>query len=133
MGYNGKNQALEKIGEQEVIIMTKKIVGLENVSGVELAVELQKGGKFVIYRYCISILILTFYNTSNTYFVRADESRVMPGLIFSLLSLFLGWWGIPWGPIRTVQSLIINFQGGKDVTAEVVTAIQATSRAKQEI
>lgn len=25
-------------------------------------------------------------------------------------SLLLGWWGLPWGPIRTIKSLIINFR-----------------------
>ena len=27
-----------------------------------------------------------------------------------LITFFLGWWGFPWGPIRSVQSLINNFR-----------------------
>jgi hypothetical protein len=102
-----------------------KIVGLEEVkSNMELQHELQRGAKFVVYQYCISILIMTFRRSSEIYFVRADESRVTRGLGFSLLSLFLGWWGIPWGPIYTIQALWNNFNGGKDVTNEILAAMK---------
>jgi hypothetical protein len=73
-----------------------KIVGMDEIkSGSHLQQELASGGKFVIYQYCISILIMTFKRRSNIYFVPAGESRVTKGLGFSLLSFFLGWWGIP--------------------------------------
>jgi hypothetical protein len=35
----------------------------------------------------------------------------------------LGWWGIPWGPLYTVQSLVRNTRGGiqdAEVNAEVL-------------
>jgi len=47
---------------------------------------------------------------------------------FTLLSLVLGWWGIPWGPIYTVQSLWVNAQGGRDVTREVAAALAVLAR-----
>jgi hypothetical protein len=101
-----------------------KIIGLEEVkTNMELQHELQRGAKFVTYQYCISILIMTFKRFSNIYFVRADESRVTKGLGFSLLTIFLGWWGIPWGPIYTIQALWLNFNGGKDVTAEILASM----------
>ncbi len=94
-----------------------KIIGMEGIqSGSHLQQEIASGAKFVIYQYCISVLIMTFKRPSGIYFVRAEESRVMKGLGFTLLSLVLGWWGIPWGPIYTIQSLWVNFHGGKDVT-----------------
>ena len=30
------------------------------------------------------------------------------------VSLFLGWWGIPWGPIRTIQSIVFNLRKLKE-------------------
>jgi hypothetical protein len=39
------------------------------------------------------------------------------------LSAFLGWWGIPWGPIYTIQSLSKNISGGKDVTDQVLASL----------
>jgi len=32
----------------------------------------------------------------------------LQSLPFTLLSLLLGWWGNPWGPIYTIQSLWVN-------------------------
>jgi hypothetical protein len=101
-----------------------KIEGIEGMTGTELRIELQRGGAFVIFQYCISILVITFKRSSSIYFIRAGESAVSKGLVFSLLSLLLGWWGIPWGPIYTIQSLVTNFQGGKDVTQEVMASLE---------
>lgn len=101
-----------------------KIVGMDEIkSGLHLQQEIASGGKFVVYQYCISVLIMTFRRSSDIYFVPASESRFVKGLIFSLLSFFLGWWGIPWGPIYTIQSLWTNFNGGKDVTQEVLASM----------
>jgi len=101
-----------------------KIKGIEGMTGEELAMELQQGTKFVVFQYCVSIVILTFRRPSAIFFVRAHENVVAKGLIFTLISVLLGWWGIPWGPIYTIQSLTINFGGGKDVTQEVLASIQ---------
>jgi hypothetical protein len=101
-----------------------KILGLEDIkSDGELQQELQQGGKFVVYQYCISVLILTFKRSSNVYFIRHEENAVIKGLPFTLLSLVLGWWGIPWGPIYTVQSVWVNFSGGKDVTQQIMPSL----------
>ncbi len=108
-----------------------KIKGIENMTGLEMAVELEKGAKFVVYEYAISLLIITFYRSSNYYFVRANENRLVKGLGFSLLTLVLGWWGIPWGPIRSFQALVINFQGGKDVTREVTAVIKRAAASQK--
>lgn len=100
-----------------------KIVGIEGMTGDELQAELRQGGKFVVFQYCISIIILTFKRPSNIYFVKAGESDVGKGLVFSIISLLFGWWGIPWGPIYTVQALVTNFRGGKDVTQDVLASL----------
>ncbi len=106
-----------------------KIVGLEEIkSSGELQQELQEGGKFVMYQYCISILILTFKRSSNVYFIRHEENAILKGLPFTSLTLLLGWWGIPWGPIYTIQSVWVNFQGGKNVTEEVLSSMISTSQ-----
>lgn len=102
-----------------------KIIGLEDIkSDGELQVELEQGGKFVIYQYCISILVITFKRSSNVYFIRHEENAILKGLPFTLLSLLLGWWGIPWGPIYTIQSLWVNLKGGRDVTQEIMPSMR---------
>ncbi len=107
-----------------------KIVGLEEIkSGMQLQQEIASGGKFVAYQYCISILILTFKRSSNIYFIPGGESRLTKGLGFSLLTFCLGWWGIPWGPIYSIQALWTNFNGGKDLTQEVLASLAKASQA----
>lgn len=62
-------------------------------------------------------------HSTDIYFVRADESRVGKSLPWTLLTLVAGWWGIPWGPIRSVQSVWTNLRGGQDVTAAVANSM----------
>ncbi len=101
-----------------------KIIGIEGLTWEELSRELQQGGRFVIYEYCISIVVMTFKQPSDIYFIRAGESAVGKGLGFTGLSLVLGWWGIPFGPIFTIWAVVTNFSGGRDVTREVVASLQ---------
>jgi hypothetical protein len=106
-----------------------KIVGLEDIkSGGHLQQEIQQGGKFVMYQFCISLLVITFKRSSNIYFISHDDNAVIKGLPFTLLALLLGWWGIPWGPIYTIQSIWVNFKGGKDVTNEVLASMSSVSQ-----
>ena len=99
------------------------IKGLEGLSVEVVNIELKLGGKFVVYQYCVSIVIMTFRRPTDVYFVKADESAIFKGLPFVLLSLVMGWWGFPWGPIYTIGSLITNLSGGKDVTDSVISAL----------
>ena len=96
-----------------------QIQGIEGMTTGQVEFELQRGAKFVFYYYCISLLVITFRRPSSIYFLRAGESAVVKSLPWTLLTVVAGWWGIPWGPIYSIQSLFINFKGGKDVTAEV--------------
>ena len=99
------------------------IKGLEGMNDAQIEAELRQGAKFVVFQYCISILILTFRRSSDVHFIKSGKSPFMLGLPYTLLSLFLGWWGIPWGPIYTIGAIVTNFGGGKDVTGELLKAI----------
>ena len=107
-----------------------KIKGTEGLSIADLNRELQRGARFVLYYYTVSIVVLTFKRPSDIHFVRGGETGVGKGLLFSFISFFFGWWGIPWGPIYTIQSLFHNFRGGKDVTKEVVQWLADTVAAQ---
>jgi hypothetical protein len=109
--------------------MALKIQGIDRLSQSELDFELGRGAKFVVFQYCISVIVLTFKRSSDVYFLRAGESALGKGLPFTLLSMVAGWWGIPWGPIFTVQSIYNNLQGGKDVTPAVRSSLAAPAGA----
>jgi hypothetical protein len=74
--------------------------GIKNMEGLSLAEinrELSCGAKFVVFQYCISILVMTFRRSSDIYFIKSDDSATNHGLGYSLLTLCLGWWGISMG------------------------------------
>jgi hypothetical protein len=96
-----------------------KIQGIEGMTAEQLKFEIQRGAKLVCYQYCISMVVMSFRRSSDVYFIPAGQSAVSKGLPWTLLTLLAGWWGIPWGPIFSIQSLITNFSGGKDVTPAV--------------
>jgi len=99
------------------------IDGFDHLSDDEVSRELENGARFVIYSYCISIVVLTFKQSSSVHFVRADESRFLKGLPYTLISLVVGWWGFPFGLIYTPWCIISNCAGGTDVTDEMLSAV----------
>jgi len=103
--------------------MSIQIKGMEGMAPSDIQRELENGAKFVMYQYAISIVVMTFRRSSSIHFIRAGSSAVVPGLGWTLLTLVLGWWGIPWGPIYTIGSLFTNLTGGKNVTQEVIHAL----------
>ena len=64
-----------------------QIKGIESMTSQELAREVAHGGKFVIYQYAISVVLLSFKQGTDVYFVRSTESAVVKGLPYTLLTL----------------------------------------------
>jgi len=100
-----------------------QIKNIQEMTVDELNRELERGGKFVVFQYCFSIIVMTFKRGSDVYFIRANESTLKYSIGYTLLTFVFGWWGIPWGPIYTIGSLYINLTGGKDVTKEVLNSL----------
>jgi hypothetical protein len=90
--------------------------GIENMTAEQVAAEVKIGARFVVFQYCISIVVMTFKRSSDVYFIRPGEGTLSKSVPFTLCSLFLGWWGIPWGPIWTITTIVKNLSGGRDVT-----------------
>jgi hypothetical protein len=102
-----------------------KINGIDGLTISQLQDEVNRGGKFVVYRFCISAVVVTFRRSSGIYFIKSDQSRVAKGLPWSLVTMVAGWWGLPWGVIYTIGSLGTNFGGGKNVTDDVMRLIHS--------
>ena len=96
------------------------VVGMDGLSDADVRRELSQGAKFVVFEYTISVIVLTFKRSSDVHFLRAGESAFAKSLPYTLISLFLGWWGFPFGLIYTPMSLITNLSGGRDVTAQML-------------
>lgn len=63
-----------------------KIQGLEGLSVSDINYEISRGGKFVMYQYCISIVVMTFRRSSGIYFIKSDESALKSGAGWTLLT-----------------------------------------------
>jgi hypothetical protein len=85
----------------------------------ELKQELKDGAKFIYFEYTISAIAMTFRRSSKIYFIKSDEGKFGKVIRFSLISLLLGWWAVPWGPIYTIGSIFSTLNGGKDITEDI--------------
>jgi hypothetical protein len=96
------------------------IAGTEGLSDAQIRQELTAGARFVVFEYTVSIIVLTFRRSSPVHFLRRGESGFAKGLPYTLISLFFGWWGFPFGLIYTPMALATNLSGGRNVTAQLV-------------
>jgi hypothetical protein len=97
-----------------------KIIGIEGMSRDEVIEEVERGGRFVLFTYTISLIFVTFRQPTPVYFIRAGRWAVGKGFGPTIMTFALGWWGIPWGPIFSIGSIARNLTGGKNVTVEVM-------------
>lgn len=92
--------------------------------------------RYVIFYMVKSYLVMTSRSTVQGIFCSAcSEKRAIKA---SLITWLLGWWGIPWGPIYSVQALFANALGGKqpdDLNARILAhqAMYFASIGKFEI
>ena len=67
------------------------------------------------YLMTVSIVVMTFKQPSR-YYIQGVDNLAVANAGHSICTLFLGWWGFPWGPIYSIQSLAKNLGGGHRVT-----------------
>src|SRR5260370_34745226 len=106
-----------------------RIDGITELGLAEFEAHLAAGGRFAFFEYCISLVVVTLRRRSEVYFLRPGTRGLLRGLPYTVLSLFLGWWGVPWGLIYTPLVVLTNLSGGCDITAEVRAQLErSTSR-----
>ena len=82
--------------------------GREILSGATLkfeSMEYSAETELVQYQWCISVFAMTFVRATS-FKIRGCDSG--SAVMSNLLTAFGGWWGIPWGPIRTIQCFVGN-------------------------
>ncbi len=77
------------------------IKGMDGLAPEQVRQEVERGAKFVLFPYCVSVLVMTFRRPSPVSFMRAGESAVVTGLPWTVLTVVAGWWGFLWGLIWT--------------------------------
>ena len=67
--------------------------------------------KVVQFRIVFSFIVATVARSSRFY-VPGHDPIVLIGIGYSVATLVLGWWGIPWGPLLTIGGVGTNLFGG---------------------
>ena len=109
-----------------------EIKGIEGMTLDEIEDEVEDGGKFVIFIWVISVLILTFKRTTDIHYIPPGHGTFSKSIGPTLLSCVIGWWGFPWGVIYTLQAIFTNLGGGKDVTDEVMDSLTHKPRRRRD-
>lgn len=82
----------------------------------QVRARLAEGWRAVRFEFCFSFLIATIRRQSPIHLTNSWQQRYIRGMGYSLISILLGPWGVPWGPIWTARSVWTNLTGGVDVT-----------------
>jgi hypothetical protein len=80
--------------------------------------EAAAGDRLVFYEYCISLIFISLRRPTTIVRLQPGQRGWIHGLPYTILSLLLGWWCIPWGFIYTPLCLWTNLSGGREITAE---------------
>lgn len=99
------------------------IANVEGMSLAEVDSVLAGGGRFVIFQFALSLGLITYSRPSKLWLVRDDAEAERIARRYTIPTMLFGWWGLPFGPIRTVQALRINKGGGVDLTSDVRGAL----------
>uniref|UniRef100_UPI00404AC75F hypothetical protein n=1 Tax=Flavobacterium sp. TaxID=239 RepID=UPI00404AC75F len=100
-----------------------KINNIEGLSVSQINTLVRNGGKFVIFPYTVSFVLMTLRRNSDIYFIKPDDVSIKYSYPYVLINFFIGWWGIPWGPIYTIGAIYRHLSGGKDVTEAVMSSL----------
>ncbi|MBX9694292.1 MAG: hypothetical protein K2Z81_18045 [Cyanobacteria bacterium] len=80
--------------------------------------------KVTQYLTCVSVIVLT-QKIPTSLLISGSGSARIAGVFNSLIALTCGWWGIPWGPIFTIESLFKNTFGGcKRTVSDILQSVE---------
>jgi hypothetical protein len=96
-----------------------------NISIIQLKKLVAQWGKFKQYKYCISVILMTFKRWTDIYFIPPWKSGFSVAILPTLWTLLLGWRGFPRWPIYSLECIFSNLFGGKDLTTGVMSHLWA--------
>ena len=116
---------------QPFILNGKIVPGTEGLTARDVVELVGQGGRFVTFTYAFSIVVMSFRRSSGIYFLRPGQDGLSKAIGYSLLTGLVGWWGLPWGILFTIQSIFRNACGGVDVTEPILSAMVGPQAADQ--
>jgi hypothetical protein len=117
---SNRNRYYISRGKNDYGRIGENAVRIDGLSHTELRTYLEKGWRCTRFVWCVSNITTTVERRSRVHLTENWQDRYLRGLGYSLLSLALGPWGVPWGLWRTADSILTNLTGGLDATDETV-------------
>ena len=102
------------------------IQGVDGLSVEEILDLVARGGRFVQFKYCFSLMVVTVTQPTDIFFIRPGESAVSKAMPYVVISALLGWWGFPFGLIMTPIAIANCLSGGTDLTMEITAPMRAS-------
>lgn len=117
------------IGQNTATAAMRPDCGEKNTPPAEkVCSQSSRGARYVRFEMWFSFVVITVRRQSPVYLTHSWRQRFVLGCRYSVLSLLLGPWGVPWGLLGTIWALWVNTTGGSDCTAEVVASAEASAR-----
>ncbi len=83
------------------------------------------------YQVALSFLIVSI-KVPSRFLIAGDTSKTAIAWSYTIASVVFGWWGIPWGPVYTIQSVFRNLKGGHKQKVWDILAIIQKSESQAE-
>ena len=109
------------------------IQGVDGLSVEEILDLVARGGRFVQFKYCFSLMVVTVTQPTDIFFIRPGENAVSKAMPYVVISALLGWWGFPFGLIMTPIAIANGLGGGTDLTLEVTAPMRAAIAPPREL
>jgi Ca2+/Na+ antiporter len=114
LGYkSGKNDT--RFGDPLELWLKKNRTQVLESGGTYNGHSITKDTQIIRYLFVFSFILFTSRVPSRWY-VKGKDNTALAVAAYTLGSAVAGWWGVPWGPVYTVQALYRNLRGGYRVS-----------------
>lgn len=91
----------------------KLLEGEESFNGIRINLDTE----VTRFEACLSFMIFST-KIPSSFLIRDFHFTFLVSLFYTAISLIFGWWGLPWGPINTIQVIYRNIRGGNKSTVK---------------
>jgi|VirMetMinimDraft_7_1064189.scaffolds.fasta_scaffold133173_1 hypothetical protein len=100
--------------------MEYKLANTKSIEVSEIKKQLALGAKFVVFRYQISFIAISFERYSPVYLIQNKAELKKLQHKYNQKTMLLGPWSFPWGPFESYSAIKVNNAGGLDVTKDII-------------